>query len=535
MVVNHIDAETVEEIFYDIPYIVDYFITDDDDEPELFGDSTSERAWPEYESVSLREDCDFSDDERLNDCNCTGPNCKEDEFDECDKFDECGSYNEDEDFDECEKFESVRPRRRSRKLVSARKLLERRKGCCPPKRVKLSEALKIDRNTIKKATQKALNEKRVINAKKSNFEKLKKQLGEKKYNFIIEALNNKRTKLYTNKNINGKNMTEYTDKQLYNLMKTVNEQIKKYEKSLSSLNESLSIDEKVELSDKINNKKRLLNILDEELTYRLTVKKMLKESDENPLEPLPVGPDAGNADNGDNTDNSGDADNADNGDNADNDNTDDGSNDPEEDETAELESIVITFDTQDAAEEFIDACVEAGIPEDVIELEDEEPEAEGDETEGEGDETEGDDEENTEGDEDTNESQHYDRFRRLLEADDSDETEGDETEGDDTEGNDEENAEGDDEGSEDDEKTFKVVLRDTDYIDTLAQVLNDQYGISQEELEDSIGGEIVDEENADKDDSDDDNSDENSGEGSKGDDAIDAMTPEELDNLFNGE
>ena len=66
-------------------------------------------------------------------------------------------------------------------------------------------------------------------------------------------------------------------------------------KSYKSLNESATKSTKRELRTAIENKERLMLILDEELTYRLTFKKLNKskainEDDDHPLEPLSVDP-----------------------------------------------------------------------------------------------------------------------------------------------------------------------------------------------------------------------------------------------------
>ena len=53
--------------------------------------------------------------------------------------------------------------------------------------------------------------------------------------------------------------------------------------------------------------------------------------------------------------------------------------------------------------------------------------------------------------------------------------------------------ESDEENAEED-KQPKLILTNTDYASKLAKVLEDVYGISKEEFEDMIGGEIVEEE-----------------------------------------
>jgi hypothetical protein len=207
-------------------------------------------SFPRYEDVIL-EGYDYDEDEELNDC--TGPDC-DDDLDEC-GIDECGGYNEDEDFDECEKFESYRPLRKRRSLAESRRLMGRRKGCCPPKRsirkISLSEAIgskkgkrvRLNEAIINRAMRKALNEKRRKNRPTTRLEEAKRALGPAKCKLIINALKSKKSYLYENKRINGKKMNRYTSKQLYNILKTVNEQKKRIEKKLTVLNEALSSEE----------------------------------------------------------------------------------------------------------------------------------------------------------------------------------------------------------------------------------------------------------------------------------------------------
>ena len=484
----------------------------------ISGELNENRDYPSYESViitprrknrkrRLNEFTEFDPEDELNDC--SGANCEE--FDECDTFDECGIYNEDEDFDECETYESRRP------LRNRRRLNERRKGCCPPKRkatrrIPLSEALRRARRSTR------LNESIINNA-------IKKASAERK---LEEKRNPKDAKLAQIKKELGAN-----------ILKTVNEQKKKLEEKLQSLNESLSLNEKREINEKIEKKTRLFNILDEELTYRLTLKKLIKESDENPLEPLPMGPEVGQDEPKD--EESKDEESKD--EEPKNEEPKDDEN-PEEFEEVTLSSVVITLDSEEAAQDLVNSCVEAGIPEDAIEIKSDEPEEGKDEepAEGEGDEepAEGDEGEKAEGDEgeQPNESMHYNRFKKLLEADGDEDTE----ESKDGEGEgDEEPAEGDDEPKEGDDepKQFQVVLTNTDYVETLGDVLQDVYGIEPEEFQEMIGGEIVkddDEESKDEEPAEGEGDEESKDEeGSKGDEAVDGLSDDDLKDLFGGE
>lgn len=200
---------------------------------------------------------------------------------------------------------------------------------------------------------------------------------------------------------------------------------------------------------------------------------------------------------------------------------------PEEDEEVELSRVVITLANQEAADELKSSMVDAGIPEDSIEIEtEEEPEGETEE-ESEGETEEGETEE-------TAESLYINKFKKLLEDDEATEDEGTE---DNTEESNEESKDDSEESEEESEENVKVILTNTDYINTLADVLDSEYGITKEEFEDMIGGEIVsdgsDEDSDEDSDKEDEDSDKEDSENkSSGDEAIDAMSPEELDKLF---
>lgn len=501
-----------------------------------------------YDETYEDADEEFADDDALNDSDDDA----DDEFDEC---------MEDSEF-EC--YESLN----NRKLRNRRRLLEKKKGCCPPKKgkklVNLSEALKMrkagltTRDIVRSAKKPYLNESIISNAinkakteprndkkmklimKKKEIMQLKESLGAEKFNMICEAMKSGKKTLYSKKTINGKNITEYSAKELLELLNTVKKQHTNLMKSYKSLNESATKSTKRELRTAIENKERLMLILDEELTYRLTFKKLNKskainEDEENPLEPLSVDPTDG--DSSDGTDDTADADSSD---------TDET---PDNDEEVELSRVVITVANQDAADELKQALIDAGVPDDAIEFEtddetEDNEESDDTDTDTDTDETSDDTTDDTT-DETPNESLHYNKFKKLLEDDDpesdtaddsADADNADNADGDDTE------ADSDDDSSDSEDKPIKVVLTNTDYVNDLADVLNNEYGISKEEFEEMIGGQIVDDSDSSDDsdessDSDDDKSDDKSKEdepSTNGDDAVDAMSQEELDKLFGG-
>ena len=506
-----------------------------------------------YDETYEDADEEFAGDDALNDSD----DDSDDEFDEC---------MEDSEF-EC--YESLN----NRKLRNRRRLLEKKKGCCPPKKgkklVNLSEALKMrkagltTRDIVRSAKKPYLNESIISNAinkakaeprndkkmklimKKKEIMQLKESLGAEKFNMICEAMKSGKKTLYSKKTINGKNITEYSAKELLELLNTVKKQHTNLMKSYKSLNESATKSTKRELRTAIENKERLMLILDEELTYRLTFKKLNKskainEDEENPLEPLSVDPTDGDSkdDNADASD-----------DNADTESGDDTDETPDNDEEVELSRVVITVANQDAADELKQSLVDAGVPDDAIEFEDDDEtddSEDSDDTDSEADEN---SDENTDtddtADETPNESLHYNKFKKLLEDDDpesdtaDDSTDDNATDGDDSDASSDDNS---DDSSDSEDKPIKVVLTNTDYVNDLADVLNNEYGISKEEFEEMIGGQIVDDsDDSDASDESSDSDDENKDDENKddepstnGDDAVDAMSQEELDKLFGG-
>ena len=495
-----------------------------------------------YDETYEDADEEFAGDDVLND--------SDDEFDEC---------MEDSEF-EC--YESLN----NRKLRNRRRLLEKKKGCCPPKKgkklVNLSEALKMrkagltTRDIVRSAKKPYLNESIISNAinkakteprndkkmklimKKKEIMQLKESLGAEKFNMICKAMKSGKKTLYSKKTINGKNITEYSAKELLELLNTIKKQHTNLMKSYKSLYESATKSTKRELRTAIENKERLMLILDEELTYRLTFKKLNKykainEDEENPLEPLSVDPTDGD----------------DKDDSSDNESGEDTDETPDNDEEVELSRVVITVANQDAADELKQSLVDAGVPDDAIEFEtdDETDDSEdSDDTDSEADEN---SDENTDtddtADETPNESLHYNKFKKLLEDDDPESDKADDSTDDNAKDDEDSDANSDDnsdDSSDSEDKPIKVVLTNTDYVNDLADVLNNEYGISKEEFEEMIGGQIVDDSDDSDDsdessDSDDDKSNDESKEdepSTNGDDAVDAMSQEELDKLFGG-
>ena len=103
--------------------------------------------------------------------------------------------------------------------------------------------------------------KKLKKLKKDNLNEAIHNIGTAKYNLIMEAINAKRPVLYTKKTINGKNISKYSSKALFRLLQEAKKQYLNLKKMLNESNDKT-------LNEKIKNKKRLMELLDDELTYR---------------------------------------------------------------------------------------------------------------------------------------------------------------------------------------------------------------------------------------------------------------------------
>ena len=317
------------------------------------------------------------------------------------------------------------------------------------------------------------------------IDKFQKSLKESVFN----ALNAKKKSLHGKVSVNGQLLESMTNAQVSTLLTKVKAAKNKLVSKLSnSLNESVNT--KNIIKNEIVKLTKLSNILDEENTYRTYAAKYgLINEDENQ--------EAGN---------SGEFSEEDlanmfgtgQGEETKSDNETEGkteetkSDEGSEEEEVELARIVITMQDKDAAEDLKSSCIDAGIPEDAIEIsedtdEDEEGSEENDnDSDSEENKSEEDNSEKTEENSDTNEGIKYSNLRRLFEDEDSNSEEDNSNE----EGNSEED--NNDDADKDADGHVKFILTDTDYALQLSKVLDDVYGISKEEFEDMIGGEIVD-------------------------------------------
>ena len=439
------------------------------------------------------EDCD---DSFLDECNADGVP-EYDEVEECgDDLSECDAVPE---YDEVEEDDELVE---SKKPVSKKRLNEKKTGCCPKKKSKgetitLSEALgktrpvrqktptldelidsicgkKVNEDIQKKAMQKVLAESE--QSDKITF--LRAKLGEKKFTALMESLQDGR-KSMSDFRVNGKHISEFSTNEIEAILEKVNGLIKKYEEQLAS--EGLNEADTATITKNLELRRILAEKLSDELDYRNAIKEAEEDA---PMDPF------GNVDSvpsGEETpsDNSTEDENpTDEEENKDDEKNPDEKN-PDEDETIELSQIVITLASKDAAEDLNNDLIDAGIPEDVLKVEkasdDEDEEENPDEEQpAEGDEKPADEEQPAE--EKAEESVKADG-KKLNEADDEEKPADEEQPADSEEkpANDEDNA----------DEPYKVILTDTEYVEILANVLQDIWGMDNDEFNELIGGEIV--------------------------------------------
>lgn len=416
-------------------------------------------------------------------------------------------------------------------------LSEKKKDCCPPApkkksvMISLAEAFQGKKVSEKKVTLDnvidsmaghKLTESAAINAlnkakNEASNHYLMEKLGKDKYKLILESLEADKTSIHGNVKVNGKKIEEYTTDELMGLLEKVSRQINTLEEKVgTSLNET----DTAKLNKELETKKKIQNILDEEISFREALKAIKEDdNDSNNLDFKDLNPDT--VDNDKKDDKS----------KKDEDKDDDDKN-PDEDEEVEIGNIIITLDSKKSAEELKNDLIDAGIPEDAIEIE---PVEDSDEDE---DEEKSDDSEDKENKEDSEEDSEDEtpnesvkvKAGKKINEDDSEESDEDEEDDD----KDEDKSEDEDSEDEDDEEetgSYKLILTDTDYAPQLSDVLQDIWGLSKEEFEEMIGGEIVDADD-DEDSSDDKekkaDSEDKSDESSDEDDSLEDFDPDEI-------
>lgn len=395
---------------------------------------------------------------------------------------------DDEEDEELPRFE---------KIHKGRHLDEKKKNNCCPGTKNINESV-ID-SVLADLDKKALNESKKVEVK--NQKELEKK--------TLKALTENKHSLHSNVRYNGKSFAKMTLKELKSIYETVKASVDALSERL--LNESV-VDNKT--TETIDRKKQLLEFLDEEITYRTTRMECLHKLNEDSAEISDEelanlfgpaqGEDEASTDNGDDN-----TEGEDSNEDSEKNKEDNEDENDEENEEVELSRIEITLKDAEAANDLKQACLDADIPEDAFELENVEDdtfEEDGEESEENSEEaSEDSSEENSEeekSEEGANESYEFAKYVKMLgegevadeqPADDATSEEDGEEDGEEDNGAENADDESDEENAEED-KQPKFILTNTDYASKLAKVLEDVYGISKEEFEDMIGGEIVEEE-----------------------------------------
>lgn len=403
---------------------------------------------------------------------------------------------------------------RFEKMKKHGRLDEKKKNDCCPGTGKINES---ENNAVNLVLE-DINTKS-LNESKEETNKKEKSLEVK----AAKALSENRHSLYNNISYNGKTFDKMTLSELKKIYETVSLTLEQLNEK--SLNESVVSQSMI---DTINNKKKLLEYLDNEITYRTVREKCIKKLNEDGAEISDeelanlFGPAQGENEPTDNSNITSDNNSTENTEdsNSDNNNSDDSnSDDNSEDEEVELSRVVITLKDAQAANDLKQACLDADIPEDAFELEnvDEEDTAEDENSSDENTEDNNSDENSSEensdntSDENANESYEYAKYVKLLmegefggdeQQNDSQDQNTDEQPSDDENTDNEDNQENSEDSENEDDKQPKFILTNTDYVSKLAQILNDVYGISKEEFEDMIGGSVVEEDSDDSENSD---------------------------------
>lgn len=423
-------------------------------------------------------------------------------------------------------------------------LSEKKKDCCPPAPKKKSVMISLAEvfqgkkvsekkvtldNVIDSMAGHKLTESAAINAiNKAKNEAsdyyLMEKLGKDKYKLIVESLEADKTSIHGNVKVNGKKIEEYTTDELVGLLEKVNRQINTLEEKVGmSLNET----DTAKLNKELETKKKIQNILDEEISFREALK-AIKEDDNSNLDFKDLNPDTVDKDKKEDESKE-DKDKSDEEKDSKDEDKDDDDKNPDEDEEVEIGNIIITLDSKKSAEELKNDLIDAGIPEDVIEIE---PVEDNDEDE---DEEKSDDSEDKENKEDSEEKSEEEtpnesvkvKAGKKINEDDSEESDEDEEK-------DEDKSDDEDSEDEDDEEetgSYKLILTDTDYAPQMSDVLQDIWGLTKEEFEEMIGGEIVaadDDEDSSDDKEKKDDSEDKSDESSDEDDSFEDFDPDEI-------
>ena len=414
-----------------------------------------------------------------------------------------------EDIDESYSFKNRRKMlRESKKELDPKADLKKRQAELD----KIVEEIKNDANLDKKSAKKyttrlkKIKDLKELKKAKSIVKKLSKLypeaadlLNEATVLKFVNAVRGKKAVLNENLKINNFHISTYSLKELKECYSKVAKNINVLKRKLrkSALNESYTAADIRKIKEELKKQTKLYGMLDEEISWKMLILqkggldkvRFINEGDDSKDEKEENAEDAASTSLDDLFNNIGDEmeDNIEKEEESDEKKED--KNDSDED--VELDSITITMKSEDAANALKDALIEKGIPEDAIDVEEAEEEE----------------------DESKNESVKYsNKFMRLFE--DEELTEEDEADNNEEESNDDNSEEASDDDSNDDnseDKAYNVTLTDTDYVNSLKDVMVDEYGYTEDEFWDSIGGKPVDDEedsdNKDNEESDKDDSD----------------------------
>lgn len=319
---------------------------------------------------------------------------------------------------------------------------------------------------------------------------------------IVNAVRGKKSVLNENLKINNFHISTYSLKELKECYSKVAKNINVLKRKLKkcSLNESYTASDIRKIKEELKKQTKLYGMLDEEISWKMLILqkggldnvRFLNEGEDS-KEDKNTDEDSASTSLDDLFNNIGDDMEDDIDKEEKSDKKDEDKNDSDED--VELDSITITMKSEDAANGLKDALIEKGVPEDVIDIEEAEDEE----------------------DESKNESVKYsNKFMRLFEDEETDDSDNkdDEDDSDDSnddnsdDSNDSNDSNNDSDNDNTDDKAYNVTLTDTDYVNSLKDVMVDEYGYTEDEFWDSIGGKPIDDEDdsdkdKDKDDEDD--------------------------------
>jgi len=466
----------------------------------------------------------------------------EDDTDEL--VNEC-DLGEADELGECDKYPTFE--NALAKFNRNKRLNEKKKDCCPKKKVinenktaneqksrfrgnaiPLSEALNGDYKKITKkhtlndiidsmtgrTEQRKINQKAIQKAmNESKTAELSEQLGQEKSQKIIDAIKNGRKTMYEKVSINKKAMVDYTVEELTAICEKLEGQIA----TLKEKNEGLNEADSAKIQNQISKKEHLIEMIHDEIDFR----NALQEANDEDLfgDAFPnMNP---NAENKDGEDEKKDDEKSDDSEEEKKDDEDN----PDEDKKVEIGSIVITLDSKEHAEDLKTDLLDAGVPEEAIEIS---PAKEEDKDDSEEEKK---DEENTEENSEKQEESVKTNGKKLNE--DDEESNAEDAPANDTEKADDDAEGGEDENKEDDSEpdgAYTLTLVDTNYAEKLQDVFNDVYGITPEEFSDMIGGDIVGTTEDENGESEEDKSDEDNKD-AEGDDNVEKKDGDDVEEL----